>query len=119
MPRHISDVDRFVAQRVRLARVSRHLSQTELADTLGVTFQQVQKYENGSNRVSAGSVFRIAAVLGVHVPLSRQRMKLSAAGQRRGMTRLRGRMNSCQIDRELPHQVHMVVSEMGFGCDWT
>jgi transcriptional regulator with XRE-family HTH domain len=43
------------------------LSQTTLADQLGVTFQQVQKYENGTNRIGAGRLMRIAHVLGVPV----------------------------------------------------
>lgn len=43
------------------------MSQTELADEIGVTFQQVQKYEKGANRVGAGRLFKIAAVLAVPV----------------------------------------------------
>jgi transcriptional regulator with XRE-family HTH domain len=43
------------------------MSQTELGDQLGVSFQQVQKYENGTNRVGSGRLYQIAAVLGIHV----------------------------------------------------
>lgn len=59
------DVD--VAKRVRALRLRRGLSQNELSDALGVTFQQVQKYERGANRISAGRLFRIAKVLDVPV----------------------------------------------------
>jgi transcriptional regulator with XRE-family HTH domain len=63
-PDHI-DVE--VGQRIRIYRKTRGLSQTSLADQLGVTFQQVQKYENGTNRIGAGRLTRIAQVLGVPV----------------------------------------------------
>ena len=59
------DVD--VAKRVRALRLQRGLSQNELSDALGVTFQQFQKYERGANRISAARLFRIAKVLDVPV----------------------------------------------------
>jgi transcriptional regulator with XRE-family HTH domain len=60
-------VDIAVGQRIRLHRLQSRQSQTELADELGVTFQQVQKYERGVNRVGAGRLTKIAQVLGVPV----------------------------------------------------
>jgi len=60
-------VDLVVAHNIRIQRIARRISQTELADALGVTFQQVQKYERGINRVGAGRLVRIAAVLDVPV----------------------------------------------------
>ena len=60
-------VDVEVGHRIRIERLSRGLSQTALANELGVTFQQVQKYEKGVNRVGAGRLTRIAEVLGVPV----------------------------------------------------
>src|SRR6266481_511465 len=60
-------IDAEIAKRVRAMRLQRGLSQTELSDALGVTFQQVQKYERGMNRISAGRLFRIAEVLEVPV----------------------------------------------------
>jgi len=60
-------IDAEIAKRVRALRLQRGLSQTELSDALGVTFQQVQKYERGMNRISAGRLFRIAEVLDVPV----------------------------------------------------
>jgi transcriptional regulator with XRE-family HTH domain len=60
-------IDAEVAKRVRALRLQRGLTQTELSDALGVTFQQVQKYERGANRISAGRLFRIAKVLDVPV----------------------------------------------------
>ena len=60
-------VDIEVGHRIRIERLSRGLSQTALANELGVTFQQVQKYEKGVNRVGAGRLTKIAEVLGVPV----------------------------------------------------
>ncbi len=56
-------VDVEVGQRIRIQRNTLGLSQTELADHLGVTFQQVQKYEKGVNRVGAGRLTKIATAL--------------------------------------------------------
>jgi transcriptional regulator with XRE-family HTH domain len=60
-------VDVEVGQRIRAMRQDAGLSQTQLADELGLTFQQVQKYEKGVNRVGAGRLTKIAQVLGVPV----------------------------------------------------
>jgi len=59
--------DAEIGQRVRALRLQRGLSQTELGNLISVTFQQVQKYEKGANRISAGRLQRIAEVLGVPV----------------------------------------------------
>jgi transcriptional regulator with XRE-family HTH domain len=47
--------------------LAKGLSQTELADALGVAFQQVQKYEKGTNRVGSGRLLKISAILGVKI----------------------------------------------------
>ena len=60
-------VDIEVGHRIRIERLARGLSQTALANELGVTFQQVQKYEKGVNRVGAGRLTKIAEVLGIEV----------------------------------------------------
>jgi len=59
--------DAEVGKRVRTLRLQRGLSQTELGALINVTFQQVQKYEKGTNRISAGRLQRIAEVLSVPV----------------------------------------------------
>jgi transcriptional regulator with XRE-family HTH domain len=58
-------IDVLVERRVRMLRVSRGLSQSDLAREVGITFQQVQKYEKGTNRISASMLHGIARVLGV------------------------------------------------------
>jgi transcriptional regulator with XRE-family HTH domain len=61
------EIDRHIALKIRAIRLRAGLSQSDLAGKLGVTFQQVQKYEKGVNRVGAGRLFEIARVLGVPV----------------------------------------------------
>ena len=56
--------DRHVGSRIRLRRHMLQLSQQSLGRAVGVTFQQIQKYENGTNRVGAGRLDQIAAALG-------------------------------------------------------
>jgi len=66
--RRIIDIDVEMGRRVRLHRMQRGVGQGELGDALDVSFQQVQKYENGTNRISAGKLIQIARVL--RVPLA-------------------------------------------------
>ncbi len=53
--------------RLRVARLSAGLSQTVVADHLGITFQQVQKYERGANRIAATTLNNVAALFGVSI----------------------------------------------------
>ena len=52
--------DKHIALRLRDKRNELGISQTELADAVGISFQQVQKYENGTNRIAAGRLWQIA-----------------------------------------------------------
>ena len=57
--------DVIVGNNIRVHRLARKMSQTALADQIGIRFQQVQKYEKGANRVGAGRLVRIADALGL------------------------------------------------------
>jgi transcriptional regulator with XRE-family HTH domain len=67
MPKSQNAQDREVGRRIRLRRQELGVSQTKLGDALKVSFQQVQKYEKGINRVSAGRLQQIAHVLQVPI----------------------------------------------------
>jgi transcriptional regulator with XRE-family HTH domain len=67
-PRKADSTDVEVGRLVRALRMSRGLTQTDLANRIGVTFQQVQKYENGGNRISMGRLTNIAKLFKVSVP---------------------------------------------------
>jgi transcriptional regulator with XRE-family HTH domain len=87
------EIEQHVGSRIRQRRIMMGLTQQQLADLIGVTYQQAHKYERGINRVSAGRLFEIARVLGVMVGhfyegldqpeekqiTSRQRMSLELA----------------------------------------
>lgn len=64
-PRSTGDIDVHLGKRLRTARLQHGITQTDLADALGVTFQQVQKYEQGTNRISAARLFDMANVFDV------------------------------------------------------
>jgi transcriptional regulator with XRE-family HTH domain len=61
-------IDVLVGQNIRICRLQKGLSQGELGRRIGVTFQQVQKYEKGANRVGASRLTQIADVLAVPIP---------------------------------------------------
>ena len=76
--------DKHVGSRMRMRRIMLGMSQTTLADVLGLTFQQVQKYEKGSNRMAASRLQHIAQVLQVpHALLLRRYAALDGAARRR------------------------------------
>lgn len=60
-------IDIHVGARIRARRVGLRVSQSTLGNGIGVTFQQVQKYENGANRVGGSNLYKIAGMLGVGV----------------------------------------------------
>jgi transcriptional regulator with XRE-family HTH domain len=60
-------IDAHVGERIRRRRAEAGLTQEQLASALGISYQQIQKYETGANRVSAGRMLEIARELGVEV----------------------------------------------------
>jgi transcriptional regulator with XRE-family HTH domain len=61
--RNVTPMDRVLGTKVRARRIEMHLSQSDLADALGVSFQQVQKYEKGVNRIGSSRLMQIAQAL--------------------------------------------------------
>lgn len=68
LARGANPIDAYVGARVRLRRTLLGMSQEKLADALDLTFQQIQKYERGMNRIGASNLYKISQVL--HVPVS-------------------------------------------------
>jgi transcriptional regulator with XRE-family HTH domain len=73
--------DRYVGARVRMRRLMLGMSQTALGDSLGVTFQQVQKYEKGTNRIGASRLQQIAGSLQVPVAFFFEELPIPAKAQ--------------------------------------
>lgn len=65
--REAQTIDALVSHAVRVRRLLVGVSQEQLGELLGLSFQQIQKYENGKNRISAGRLFQIANFLGAKV----------------------------------------------------
>ena len=74
-------IDRHVGERIRARRAELGLTQEQLAQALQVSYQQVQKYETGANRISAGRMFEIARKLGVDVSYFFEGLGLDEAGE--------------------------------------
>jgi DNA-binding transcriptional regulator YiaG len=72
-PRSATAVDAYIGARMCERRVALSMSQNQLAEELGVSFQQVQKYENGRNRVSAARLFDICKALKISLSLMFER----------------------------------------------
>ena len=82
MPRGtLNPTDKHVGSRVRMRRLMLDMSQTDVADALGLTFQQVQKYEKGSNRI-ASHLQHISQILQVPIPFFFAPRLLDSANRR-------------------------------------
>lgn len=79
-------VDVHVGSRVRLRRTLLGMSQEKLGDALGLTFQQVQKYERGANRIGSSRLYQLSKILDVPVSFFFDDMETSGAGAMRGMS---------------------------------
>jgi transcriptional regulator with XRE-family HTH domain len=64
----VDPIDKYVGARLRMRRLMLDMNQTDVANALGLTFQQIQKYEKGTNRISASRLQRLCAVLKVPIP---------------------------------------------------
>lgn len=81
--RSCQEYDRHVGARVRFFRMARGMSQEKLGEHLGLTFQQVQKYEKGRNRIGAGRLVAIAKVFSVEVATFFDGLDVKAEGGER------------------------------------
>ena len=109
------DIDRFVGNRMRARRTMLGLTQQQMADIIGVTYQQAHKYEKGVNRIASGRLFQIASALGVEVgfffegineagdfaPSPQQRMLLELARNFIAMSNRRQQEAVCHLVRAL------------------
>ena len=90
-------IDRYVGSRLRVRRLGLGMSQSKLGQAIGVTFQQVQKYENGANRVGASNLYKMAKALGVDVGFFYDGMPQGAAKGKGKGTRGRRAQPSVEI----------------------
>jgi transcriptional regulator with XRE-family HTH domain len=67
MPRDNDAIDKRIGRNIRFHRTQQGLSLAELGEAIGVTFQQIQKYESGSNRIAASRLYKVSRALRVAV----------------------------------------------------
>lgn len=115
-----SSIDAHVGSRVRLRRMLIGMSQEKLGELLGLTFQQVQKYEKGANRIGASRLFDISTILGVPVSYFFDDVPDEVASQHRlqnghglgnGLNGLNGHYKDLESG---PHMMEFVSSAEGF-----
>jgi len=111
------DVDRHVGSRMRERRIMLGLTQQQMAELIGVTYQQAHKYEKGINRIAAGRLYTIAHALGVEVsyffegmdtdrsfkPTPQQRMLLELARNFVSLPSRKHQEAVCGLARALAH----------------
>jgi transcriptional regulator with XRE-family HTH domain len=109
------DVDHYVSLRIRQRRIMLGLTQQQMAELIGVTYQQAHKYEKGINRIAAGRLYTIAQALGVDVsfffaglgddrsfkPTAHQRMLLELARSFTAVPSRRQQEALCEMARSL------------------
>ncbi len=109
------DIDRHVGARMRERRIMLGLTQQQMADLIGVTYQQAHKYEKGINRIAAGRLYTVAQALGVDVgyffdgmegdarfkPTPQQRMLLELARNFIGLPSRKHQEALCNLARAL------------------
>ncbi len=77
----MTNIDVLIGARIKGRRIALKISQTTLAESIGVRFQQVQKYESGANRVSASRLLMIAETLGVPISYFFQGLDTAVSGE--------------------------------------
>ncbi len=65
--RHSGKIDSFIGEKLRNTRILLGITQSQLSQKIGITFQQLQKYENGSNRISAATIFALSNIFHIDV----------------------------------------------------
>ena len=100
-----TDTDCFVGSRIRERRVMLGLRQQQMAEMIGVTYQQAHKYERGINRISTGRLFEISQVLGVSVGFFYEGLESDSGEELKNRQRmcLEVARNFTQIDNKI-HQ---------------
>ena len=126
------DVDRHVGDRMRQRRIMLGLTQQQLADLIGVTYQQAHKYERGINRIAGGRLYTIAQALGVEVafffegigapagagkPTAHQRLLLELTRNFVAIADRRQQEAICNLARSLAASEELAASGMALAAD--
>ena len=125
----MQDIDRHIGARIRQRRVMLGLAQQQLAELIGVTYQQAHKYEKGINRISGGRLYMLAQALGVEVgyfydglgeggsfkPTQQQRLLLDLARNFSALPSRRQQEAVCGLVRAVADPEHVPALGVDFG----
>jgi transcriptional regulator with XRE-family HTH domain len=120
-PRSPNPIDQRLGRNIRFQRLAAGLSQEALAHRLGLTFQQVQKYEKGTNRVSANRLVELASIFGIDIMALLDGVDVPTASADRTVSDLLEtpraiellRVFSCIEDNEIRAAIVDLVNELG------
>ena len=123
MGKRIEPVDKLVGQNIRIFRTAKGISQTELGNSVGVTFQQIQKYEKGTNRIGASRLHEFARALDVPIEAffsglgdgDRTRSYVPPAAMSRldlAIMDLLGRISDRQVKRQIKNLLSAVAESV-------
>jgi transcriptional regulator with XRE-family HTH domain len=101
-----NDTDRHVGSRIRERRIMLGLSQQQMADMIGVTYQQAHKYERGINRISSGRLYEIAQALKVPVGYFFEGLDGSGKGENELSARQRMCLELARNFAQIPSEKH-------------
>ena len=90
-------IDVHVGSRVRLRRILLGMSQSKLGDALGLTFQQIQKYERGANRIASSRLYKLSKILDVPVSFFFEELSQDVISGAKGMAE--GTQQTFETDR--------------------
>ena len=108
MSKAADSIDAHIGSRVRLRRMMVSVSQEQLGEALGVTFQQVQKYEKGLNRIGAGRLYRISQILKTEIGYFYEGLPVL-----NGAAALNGLQVSIEADAETAALMHFLSTSEG------
>jgi transcriptional regulator with XRE-family HTH domain len=103
-------IDKYVGSRIRMRRIMLGMSQEKLGDALGLTFQQIQKYEKGTNRVGASRLQQISDVLQVHVSFMFEGAPGGTAGGGMALTKAFTRLKDAKLRRSIVDLVEQIAA---------
>src|SRR5229473_721525 len=107
-------VDKYVGSRVRMRRIMLGMSQEKLGEALGLTFQQVQKYEKGTNRVGASRLQQISEILQVPVSFLFEGGPSGATNaEGLALTRAFTRISDAKLRRSIVEMVEQIAIREG------
>lgn len=99
-PSSPDSIDLYVGKRLRFRRSMLKMSQDQLATLVGVTFQQIQKYENGTNRISASRLYKISEALNVSIHFFFDGLEEAIPSENKKYTNKEKSKNKYQIQEE-------------------